>query len=80
MSDYQPSLLSSVGEQGETVDQIIHFSQGNKKTFRGVIADSIEQSEFTRMDLEDGRRVYINPRNVDCFEVFYEDRDNHIKV
>lgn len=63
------SLKSSVGEIGEVVDQIIQFSKGNKKTLRRVIANSIEQSEFTRLDLEDGRRFYINSRNVDWFEV-----------
>ena len=63
------SLKSSVEDLGESVDQIIQFASGNKKTLRGVIAKSIEQSEFTRLDLQDGRRFYINTKNVDWFEV-----------
>ncbi|GEM_PF-3439398 len=62
-------LKSSVFQVGEIVDQIIQFKDGNKKTFRGVIVASIEQSEFTRFDLLDGRRIYINTKNVDWFEV-----------
>lgn len=64
------SLQSSVGGKGKIVDEIIHFSGGSKKTFRGVIADTIEQSEFTQFETLDGKRVYINTKNVDCFEVF----------
>lgn len=64
------SLLSSVEEKGNNTTQIIVFSHGNKKTFKGVISKSIVQSEFTRFDLTDGRRIYINTHNVDYFEVF----------
>jgi hypothetical protein len=65
-------LRSSVIEKGKIVTQIIIFSKGNKKTFRGVISDSISQSEFTRFDLTDGRRIYVNTENVDCFEIIPE--------
>jgi hypothetical protein len=65
-------LNSSVLEKGKVVTQIIIFSGGNKKTFKGIKSESIHQSEFTRFDLVDGRRIYINPKNVDCFEVFPE--------
>lgn len=64
------SLKSSVEDKGEEVTQIIHFKDGIKKTFHGVKTSTIEQSEFTRFDLEDGRRIYINTKNVNCFEVF----------
>jgi len=73
MSD--ENLKSSVLEKGETVTEIIIFSQGNKKTFKGILTDSIHQSEFTRFDLTDGRRIYVNPKNVDCFEVFEDGID-----
>lgn len=66
------SLNSSVEEKGKTVTQIIHFVDGSKKTIRGVITETIEQSEFTRMDLKDGRRFYINDKNVNFFEVIEE--------
>ena len=62
-------LKSSVSEKGKVVDEIIVFSNGNKKTFRGIKTETIQQGEFTRFDLEDGRRIYINDKNVDWFEV-----------
>ena len=64
------SLKSSVIGKGKIVDEIIHFSGGAKKTFRGVITNTIEQNEFTQFETSDGKRVYINTKNVDCFEVF----------
>ena len=64
------SMKSSVENLGEKVNQIIHFRDGSKKTFKGVITASIEQSEFTHFDMEDGRRIYVNTENVNCFEVF----------
>ena len=66
------SLQSSVEEKGKIVTQIIHYMDGTKKTFKGVITSTIEQSEFTRFDLKSGRRIYINTINVKTFEVFEE--------
>ena len=63
------SLKSSVEDVGEVVKQVIHFSDGSKKTFKGVITKTIEQSEFTRFDVDRGFRVYINTGNVNWFEV-----------
>ena len=60
---------SSVEEKGEIVTEIILFSNGNKKTFEGIKTETISQNEFTHFDLVDGRRVYINTKNVDSFEV-----------
>ena len=65
-------LKSSVIEKGKTVTQIIMFKDGSKKTFPGVITSTISQSEFTRFDLVDGRRIYVNQSNVNCFEVISE--------
>lgn len=66
-------LKSSVADKGKTVTQYILFASGNEKTYRGIMTDSISQSQFTRMDTIDGKRIYINTKNVDCFEVFQED-------
>jgi hypothetical protein len=63
------SLHSSVEEKGDIVTIILQFSHGNKKTFPGVITKTITQSEFTRFDLTDGRKVYIHTKNVDWFEI-----------
>jgi len=70
------SLLSSVEKKGKIVTQIITFSNGNKKTFKGVKTETICQGEFTHFDLIDGRRVYVNPKNVDFFTVFSEKPKN----
>ena len=60
---------SSVIEKGRVINQIVIFSRGNKKTFKDVRADTIVQGEFTQFDLVDGRRIYINTKNVDWFEI-----------
>ena len=73
---YPKSYHSSIQKKGKTVTQIIVFSGGNTKTFKGVITDSIVQSEFTRFELIDGRRIYINTKNVDFFEVIPESIEN----
>ena len=70
-----PNLHSAAGKVGKTVTQIIHFSGGNKRTFSGIITDSIKQGEFTKMILEDGRMLMINTANVDCIEIFNENID-----
>ena len=69
-------LKSSVADKGRTVTQYILFSSGNEKTYSGIVTESIQQSQFTRMDTVDGKRIYINTKNVDCFEVFAESGDN----
>lgn len=66
------NLKSSVNEKGNQVTQYILFSSGNEKTYSGILTDSIQQSQFTRFDTVDGRRIYINTENVDLFEVFTE--------
>ncbi|OGG69702.1 hypothetical protein A3I99_04605 [Candidatus Kaiserbacteria bacterium RIFCSPLOWO2_02_FULL_45_11b] len=60
---------------GKTVTQIIHFSNGNKRTFSGIITETIKQGEFTKMTLMDGRILMVNTANVDCIEVFDESID-----
>ena len=66
------NLNSSVKDKGETVTQYILFKNGNEKTYKGIITDSIQQSQFTRFDLVSGARVYVNTDNVDVFEVHQE--------
>ena len=70
------SYHSSVQKKGKTVTQIIHFSKGNIKTLKGIITDSIVQGEFTQFELIDGRRIYINTKNVNFFEVIPESIEN----
>jgi hypothetical protein len=68
----QINLLSSIQKKGKTVTQIITGIHGYKKTFRGVISDKVEQGEFTHLELEDGRMVLVNTKNVLFVEVFSE--------
>ncbi len=74
-----PNLHSTVNTLGKTVTQIIHFSNGNKRTFSGIITESIKQGEFTKMTLLDGRMLMINTANVDCIEVFNEELDEQLR-
>ncbi len=55
---------------GQVVTQIIHFSNGNKRTFEGILTETIKQGEFTKMMLLDGRMLLVNTANVDCIEIF----------
>jgi hypothetical protein len=67
------SLKSSVERsKGKKVTQIITGEHGFKKTFRGVISETIEQGEFTKFETDDGRLVMVNTSNVLFVEVFKE--------
>jgi len=66
-------LQSTVKNQGEYVTQIIHFVDGQKRTFTGIRSDSIKQGQFTKFKLKDGRWLFINDEKVLCVEVFSED-------
>ena len=66
------NLKSTVNEQGECVTQIIHFVNGIKRTYHGILPKSIKQGQFTKFKLEDGSMVIINDINVLMIEVFTE--------
>lgn len=74
------NLQSSVSQKGEIVTQIIGFKDGSKKTYHNIITETIEQSEFTRFDLLDGRRVYINTANVLWLEVIKQNEDDKPRI
>ncbi len=67
------NLKSTVNEQGETVTQIIHFVGGVKRTYHGILSQSIKQGQFTKMKCIDGTMIMINDNNVLCIEIFSED-------
>jgi hypothetical protein len=69
-TDTEINLHSSVNQVSALVTQIIHFRNGNKRTFENIISSSIKQGEFTKFKLLDGRMLLINTQNVDCIEVF----------
>mgnify|MGYP003140637880 CR=1 FL=1 len=68
MADLQSSLKS----QGKYVTQIIHFVGGIKRTYTGIITESIKQGQFTKFKCKDGSMVVVNDANVLCIEVFKE--------
>jgi len=67
-------LQSSVKDVGEIVTQIIHFKDGTKRTFDGIITSTISQGQFTKFNLINGSYVLINDINVLCIEVFPEEK------
>tara|TARA_R110001606_G_scaffold379728_1_gene539902 strand:+ start:88 stop:312 length:225 start_codon:yes stop_codon:yes gene_type:complete len=67
------NLQSTVNQQGETVSQIIHFKGGIKRTYHGVLSETIKQGQFTKMKLLDGSMLMVNDDNVLCIEVYKED-------
>ena len=66
------NLKSTVNQQGKTVTQIIHFVNGVKRTYHGILSESIKQGQFTKMKCKDGTMLMINDINVLCIEVFPE--------
>ena len=66
------NLKSTVNEQGKTITQIIHFKGGIKRTYHGILSESIKQGQFTKMKCIDGTMLMINDDNVLCIEIFKE--------
>ena len=65
-------LESSVKQKGKYVTQIIHFVGGEKRTFNGVLSQSIKQGQFTKFECKNGAMIMINDKNVLCVEIFKE--------
>ena len=64
------NLHSTVNKRGEIVTQIIHFINGEKRTFENIKTNNIKQGQFTKLETVDGRLIMINDKNVLCIEVF----------
>ena len=71
-ADLKSSISTSYFLDCESVTQIIHFKDGIKRTFTGVLPDTLKQGQFTKMSTKDGRMLIINDSNVLCIEVFAE--------
>ena len=65
-------LKSSLSNYGDTVTQIIHFKGGEKRTYHGILSESIKQGQFTKLVCQDGTMIMINDDNVLCIEIFKE--------
>jgi hypothetical protein len=68
------NLKSSINSQGKTVTQIIHFVGDIKRTYHGIISESVKQGQFTKLQCLDGTLIMINDKNVLCIEVFPENK------
>ena len=66
-------LKSSIHEQGKYVTQIFHFVGGIKRTYDGIIVDSIRQGQFTKFKCKNGAVVMINDNNILMIETFKEE-------
>lgn len=66
------NLKSTINSQGEVVTQIIHFVGDVKRTYHGIISESVKQGQFTKLYRTDGTLIMINDKNVLCVEVFPE--------
>ena len=73
-ADLKSSISTSYFLDCESVTQIIHFKDGIKRTFTGVLPDTLKQGQFTKMSTKDGRMLIINDSNVLCIEVFAENQ------
>ena len=65
-------LKSTINQQVKIVTQIIHFIGGEKRTFHGIVSESIKQGQFTKFKTIDGNMICINDKNVLCIEIFKE--------
>lgn len=66
------NLQSTIEEQGTIVTQIIHFISGEKRTFHGILPETIKQGQFTKFKTIDGTMICVNDKNVLCIEIFKE--------
>ena len=58
------NLKSTVTVKGRYVSQILHFINGEKRTFNDVDTHSIKQGQFTKFETKDGRLVMVNDKNI----------------
>jgi len=63
-------LQSTTKNQGKVVTQIIHFINGEKRTFENIKTNSIKQGQFTKLETVDEKLIMVNDKNVLCVEVF----------
>lgn len=59
-----PAIHTSISEVGDSVTQVITMVGGYKKTFRGILTNTIMQGEFTHFTTRDGRKVMVRTDNV----------------
>jgi|TARA_R110002153_G_scaffold252835_1_gene410732 hypothetical protein len=70
------NLKSSITSKGRYVSQILHFINGEKRTFNNVDTHSIKQGQFTKFETADGRLVMVNDKNILCIEIINEENND----
>ena len=68
------NLKSSINFQGKTVTQIIHFVGDIKRTYHGIISESVKHGQFSKLQCLEGTLIMITDKNVLCVEVFPENK------
>ena len=69
------NLKSSITVKGRYVSQILHFINGEKRTFTNVDSHSIKQGQFTKFKTKDERLIMVNDKNILCIEIISEEDD-----
>jgi len=72
MTSSKLNLESTINKEGKTVTQIIHFEGGIKRTFDGILPETIKQGQFTKMRRTNGSLLVVNDDKVLCIEIFEE--------
>jgi hypothetical protein len=72
MTSSKLNLESTINKEGKTVTQIIHFEGGIKRTFDGILPETIKQGQFTKMRRTNGSLLVVNDDKVLCIEIFDE--------
>ena len=74
MSTTNIDLKSTIGEAGyDHVTLNYHFVGGVKRTYDGIIVNTIRQGQFTKFQCKNGAIVMINDNNVLMIETFKEE-------
>lgn len=66
------NLDSSVNEIGEVTTQIFHCITGKKRTFTGLLTESIKEGSHLKIKRKNGSYLIINIENTWITEVFPE--------
>ena len=70
--DLQSSISTKYFPESKSVTQIIHFKDNVKRTFSGILPETIKQGQYTKMSTVDGTLLVFNDKNVLMIEVFEE--------
>ena len=70
------NLHSTTEKVGKIVTQIYHFKSGNKKTFDGIMTNTIKDGTFTKMMRTNGDMLSVNGKEIEIIETINENKEN----